>query len=38
MTSIWNLFQNTGFGLLVNLLALIAGLGVYKFVKEWLPW
>lgn len=38
MTAIFDFFAFTGFGPLFAFLLVIASLGVYKFVKDWLPW
>lgn len=35
--SIFNIFGNAG-ALVIALVVFLIGLGVYKFVKDWLPW
>lgn len=36
--TVWEIMTKTGFGPVVAILTMIAALGVYKFVKDWLPW
>lgn len=36
-SSVLSLF-GTGGGLVLGLAVFLVGLGIYKFVKDWLPW
>lgn len=35
--SVFNLFGDAG-ALLISLVVFLVGFGIYKFVKDWLPW
>lgn len=35
--SVFNLFGEAG-GILIALVVFLVGFGIYKFVKDWLPW
>lgn len=36
--TIWELMQSFGFQPIVWIMLFLVGLGVYKFIKDWLPW
>lgn len=36
-TSVFGLFGDAGV-FLISLVAFLVGFGIYKFVKDWLPW
>lgn len=35
--SVFNLFGDAG-AILISLVVFLVGFGIYKFVKDWLPW
>lgn len=35
--SVFNLFGSGG-ALVISVVVFLVGLGIYKFVKDWLPW
>lgn len=35
--SVFNLFGEAG-AILITLVVFLVGFGIYKFVKDWLPW